>query len=110
MGHQGVIAMRIAMTLAAAMLALASSAPSASAQRSSGGTIGCDPGAPSFGVAATNCRIFFQESLYGPAANPYKAFWGPGYASAPVVRHRTDVRRHKARSYRKTGVSEAAAK
>ena len=103
--------MRIAMTLAAAMLALATSAPSASAQRSNGGgTIGCDPGAPTFGVQATNCRIFFQESLYGPAANPYVASWGPGYAAAPVVRERTIVRRHKARSYRKSSVSEGAAK
>jgi hypothetical protein len=96
------------MTLAAAMLALATSAPSASAQFSGGGggTIGCDPGAPTFGVQATNCRIFFQESLYGPAANPYAAPWGPGYAAAPVVRHRTVVHRHKTRSTRKSVVSE----
>lgn len=103
--------MRIATTLTAAMLALAASAHSASAQRSSGGgTIGCDPGAPTFGVQATNCRIFFQESLYGPAANPYAAPWGPGYAAAPVVRHRTVVRRNKARSTSKSGASDGASK
>ena len=104
--------MRIAMTLAAAMLALATSAPSASAQISSGGgTIGCDPGLPTHQVSATNCRIFFQESLYGPAANPYAAPWGAhGYAAAPVVRHRTVVHRHKARTYHKSSVSEGAAK
>jgi hypothetical protein len=86
--------------LAAAVLALASSAPSASAQRSGGGTIGCDPGLPTHQVSATSCRIFFQESLYGPAANPYAAPWGPGYAVRPVVRQRTVVRRDKARSTR----------
>ena len=103
--------MRIAMTLTAAMLALAASAHSASAQRSSGGgTIGCDPGAPTFGVQATNCRIFFQESLYGPAANPYAAPWGPGYAAAPVVQHRTVVRRNKARSTGKSGASDGTPK
>jgi hypothetical protein len=101
-----VLNMRIAMTLAAAMLALASSAPSASAQRSGGGTIGCDPGLPTHQVSATSCRIFFQESLYGPAANPYVAFWGPGYAAAPVVRQRTVIRRDKARSARKSYVSD----
>jgi hypothetical protein len=111
MGHQGVITMRIAMTFAAAMLALATSAYSAAAQRASGGgTIGCDPGAPSFGVQATNCRIFFQESLYGPAANPYAAPWGSGYAAAPVVRRRTVVHRHKTRSTRKSGVSDGASR
>jgi hypothetical protein len=110
MSHQGVINMRIAMTLAAAMLALATSVPSASAQRSGGGTIGCDPGAPTFGVQATNCRIFFQESLYGPAANPYAAPWGPGYAAAPIVRHRTVVHRQKARSHRKSVVSDSTSR
>ena len=110
MGHQGVINMRIALTLAAAMLALATSAHSASAQRSGGGTIGCDPGLPTFAVQATSCRIFFQESLYGPAANPYAAPWAPGYAAAPVVRHRTVVHRHKARSTRKSGVSDGASR
>ena len=102
--------MRIAMTLAAAMLALATSALSASAQRNSGGgggTVGCDPGAPSFGVQATNCRIFFQESLYGPAANPYAAPWGDGYAAAPVVRRRTVVHRHKTPT-RKSRASDRA--
>jgi hypothetical protein len=102
--------MRIAMTFAAAMLALATSAPPASAQRSGGGTIGCDPGLPTFAVQATSCRIFFQEALYGPAANPYAAPWGPGYAAAPVVRHRTVVHRHKARSTRKSGVSDGASR
>jgi hypothetical protein len=100
--------MRIALTLAAAMLALATSTHSASAQRSSGGTIGCDPGLPTHQVSATSCRIFFQESLYGPAANPYNAPWG--YAAAPVVRHRTVVRRDKARSTRKSGVSAGASR
>jgi len=70
MCHQGVINMRIAMTLTGAMLALGISAHSASAQRAGGGTVGCDPGVPSFQVTATNCRIFFKEDLYGPAANP----------------------------------------
>ena len=102
--------MRIAMTLAAAMLALATSTHSASAQISSGGTIGCDPGLPTHQVSATNCRIFFQESLYGPAANPYAAPWGPGYGAAPVVRHRTSVHRTKARSTRKSGVSDGASR
>jgi hypothetical protein len=101
-----VINMRIALTLTVAMLALATLTHSASAQRSGGGTIGCDPGVPEFQVTATNCRIFFKESLYGPAANPYAAPWGYGYAAAPVVRHRTDVHRHKARSTRKSGVSD----
>ena len=110
MSHQGVINMRIALTLAAAMLALATSAPSASAQRSGGGTIGCDPGLPTFAVQASSCRIFFQESLYGPAANPYAAPWAPGYAAAPVVRHRTVVHPHKARSTRKSGVSDGASR
>ena len=110
MGHQGVINMRIAMTLAAAMLALATSAPSASAQRSGGGTIGCDPGLPTQAVQATSCRIFHQEALYGPAANPYAAPWGSGYAAAPVARHRTVVRRDKARSTRKSGVSDGASR
>jgi hypothetical protein len=106
---QGVTTMRIAMALTAAVFALATSTHLASAQISGGGggTIGCDPGAPTFGVQATNCRIFFQESLYGPAANPYAAPWGPGYAAAPVVRHRTVIRRDKARSVRKSGVSDA---
>ncbi len=102
--------MRIALTLAAAMLALATSAHSASAQRSGGGTIGCDPGLPTFAVQASSCRIFFQESLYGPAANPYAAPWAPGYAAAPVVRHRTVVHPHKARSTRKSGVSDGASR
>jgi len=104
MGHQKVINMRIALTLSAAMIALATSAHSASAQRSGGGTIGCDPGLPTFAVQATSCRIFFQESLYGPAANPYAAPWAPGYAAAPVVR------RHKARGTRKSGVSDGASR
>jgi hypothetical protein len=108
--HQGVINMRIAMTLTAAMLTLATSIHSASAQRSGGGTIGCDPSLPTFQVSATNCRIFFQESLYGPSANPYAAPWGNGYAAAPVVRHRTTVHRHKARSHRKSSVSDGTAK
>jgi hypothetical protein len=108
MSYRGVIKMRIALTLAAATLALATSAPSASAQRSGGGTIGCDPGLPSFQVSATNCRIFFQESLYGPAANPYAAPWGSGYAAAPIVRHRTVVHRQKIRSTRKSRVSDGA--
>jgi hypothetical protein len=103
--------MRIAMTLAAAMLALATTAPSASAQRSSGGgTIGCDPGAPTHQVSATACRIFFQESLYGPAANPYVASWGPRYIGTPVLRSRTDIYRQRVRSTRKGGVSYGAAR
>jgi hypothetical protein len=103
--------MRIAMTLAAAMLALATSTPSASAQRSSGGgTIGCDPGAPTHQVSATSCRIFFQESLYGPAANPYVASWGPRYIGTPVLRDRTDIYRQRARSTRKSGESYGASR
>jgi hypothetical protein len=70
--------MKSAMTLTTAMLALAISANSASAQRSSGGgTIGCDPSLPSFQVTATNCRLFHKEVLYGPAANPYAEGWVP---------------------------------
>jgi hypothetical protein len=70
--------MRSAITLTTAMLALAISAHSASAQRTGGGgTIGCDPSLPSFQVSATNCRIFHKEALYGPAANPYAEGWVP---------------------------------
>ena len=89
--------MRIAMTLTAAMLALAASAHSASAQRAGGGTIGCDPGLPLATTSATQCRLFFKEALYGPAANPYAAPWGYGYEVAPVVRQRTKKACHIAR-------------
>ena len=75
--------MRIALTLSAAMLALATSAPSASAQRSGGGTIGCDPGLPTFAVQASSCRIFFQESLYGPAANLLRCTMGTRLCRRP---------------------------
>ena len=77
--------MKYTMTLTAALLALAASAHSASAQRSSGGggTIGCDPGLPSHQVSATQCRLFHKEVLYGPSANPYAAAWD---RPAPVVR------------------------
>ena len=99
--------MRIATTLTAAMLALAISAHSAAAQRASGGgggggTIGCDPGLPTANTSATQCRSFFKEDLYGPAANPYAAPWH-GYASAPVVQDRPVVR--KKRSPRKSGAA-----
>lgn len=88
--------MKTATTLIAAALALAVSAPSAFAQRSSGGggTIGCDPSVPSFQVTATNCRIFHKEALYGPSANPYAAAWD----HPPVVMHRKVVKPKKVRS------------
>jgi hypothetical protein len=97
LGHQGVITMRIAMTLTAAVFVLAISAHSASAQRESGGggTIGCDPGLPLATTSATQCRLFFKEELYGPCANPYAASW-QSCAAAPVVRqHRTYKKRGK---------------
>ena len=99
--------MRIAMTVTAATLALATFAHPALAQRAGGGggTIGCDPGLPTFAVQATSCRIFFQESLYGPAANPYASAWGPGYAPGPVIRHRTVVHPKKRRAPRKSGTA-----
>jgi len=102
--------MRNAMMLTVVTLALASSVHSASAQRSGGGTIGCDPSVPTFAVQATNCRLFHKEALYGPAANPYAAPWGYGYAAAPVVQNRTVLRRNKARSTTKSGVSNSAPK
>jgi hypothetical protein len=99
--------MRIAMTLTAAVLALAASANVAAAQRESGGggTIGCDPGLPTALTSATQCRTFFKEELYGPCANPYAAPW-QDCAAAPVVR------RHKAtkhRSNRKSTTSGGSA-
>jgi hypothetical protein len=96
--------MKSAMTLTAAVFALAISASSASAQRTGGGTIGCDPGLPTFQVSATNCRLFFKEALYGPAANPYASGWAHG-DSAPIVRHRKVVHPSKAPSARKSSVS-----
>jgi len=103
---QGVTDMRIATILTAAMLALAISAHPAAAQSASGGggggTIGCDPGLPTANTSATQCRSFFKEDLYGPAANPYAAPWH-GYASAPVVQDRPVVR--KKRSPRKSGAA-----
>ena len=79
--------MKNVMTLAAAALALAVSTHSASAQRSSGGTIGCDPGLPSHQVSATQCRLFHKEALYGPSANPYAAAWDhPAPARKKVVK------------------------
>ena len=89
--------MRHAITLTAALLALAVSAHSASAQRSGGGggTIGCDPSNPTNGsVKATDCRIFHKEALYGPSANPYAAGWDH---PAPVVRRKV-VKTKKVRS------------
>ena len=95
--------MRIAMALTAAMLALAASAHSASAQRASGGggTIGCDPGLPTALTSATQCRTFFKEELYGPCANPYAAPW-QSCAARPVVRHH---KTYKHRTYRKSTTS-----
>ena len=94
--------MRIAMALTAAMLALAASAHSASAQRASGGggTIGCDPGLPTALTSATQCRTFFKEELYGPCANPYAAPW-QDCAAAPV-RPRTTTTVNKKRNSSKS--------
>jgi len=89
--------MRIAMTLTVAAFALAISAHSASAQRTGGGTIGCDPGLPTAMTSATQCRTFFKEELYGPCANPYAASW-QSCASAPVVRQKTYKKRSKHKS------------
>src|SRR5262245_36861214 len=97
-GPQGGIIMKCTMTLTAALLALAASAHSASAQRSSGGTIGCDPGLPSHQVSATQCRLFHKEALYGPSANPYAAAWDQ---PAPVVRKKV-VKTKKVRTTNKS--------
>lgn len=82
--------MKTATTLTAAALALVLSAPSAFAQRTGGGTIGCDPGLPTHQVSATQCRLFHKEALYGPSANPYAAYW-----DQPVVVHRKVVKPKK---------------
>jgi hypothetical protein len=107
MGHQGVITMRIALALTAAVFSLAVSAHSASAQFSGGGggTVGCDPGLPMAMTSATQCRLFFKEELYGPCANPYNASWHD-CAAAPAVRHH---KTYKKRSKHKSGPSGGSA-
>lgn len=91
--------MKSTILLTAAALALAVSSQAASAQFGGGGTIGCDPAAPSHLVSATNCRIFFKEALYGPSANPYASSWDH---PAPVVRHKKVIRSKKSSSVHKS--------
>jgi hypothetical protein len=99
--------MRISLTLTAALLAIAASAHSASAQRTSGGgTIGCDPGLPTFAVQATSCRIFFKEALYGPGANPYASAWGG--SSARTVAHGDSRTSRKSRQKKRAPAGTSA--
>jgi len=73
--------MRIVMTLAAGLVAATATVSSASA----GGTIGCDPGFPTWQVDAANCSFGNYASRYdndGVVQQPY-AMAPRAYAAAP---------------------------